>query len=226
MISNCLALAPIMEAAIQEVQKKRRELSCDFNVFNLFNPGETMHSKILAHLLDPRESHGQGNCFLYSFLKMIEIESPELGIWHISCEAERIDVCLERNDPLSIIIIENKSNWAGDQGNQLYRYWFKKMYPHHKDNNDLKHFYKSNEKYHKILYLTPDASKQPSPNTLNRPDGLDDNRAPGELPIIPEPLLFRDLVGRWLYPLLKQNQIRPENHRMCEYIKQYIEFWM
>jgi hypothetical protein len=41
-----------------ENQKK----SINLNIFNYFQPNETMHSKLLAMLLNPFGEHGQGTC--------------------------------------------------------------------------------------------------------------------------------------------------------------------
>lgn len=125
----------ISKSFLQEYKKiKERELenekyfSTNFNVFDFFAVGETKHSELLGFLLDSNQTHGQSNLFLLDFLTLLNIESPEVGKWQITCEYDRIDIMLKREYPLSIIIIENKSNFAEDQPNQLYRYWYNQIY--------------------------------------------------------------------------------------------------
>lgn len=42
-----------------------QEKSINLNIFNYFQPNETMHSKLLAMLLNPLGEHGQGNFYFY-----------------------------------------------------------------------------------------------------------------------------------------------------------------
>ena len=55
------------------VQREKNELydSNRFNPFQFLQTDEMGLSKILAFLLDPTETHGQGDLFLNSFLKFI-----------------------------------------------------------------------------------------------------------------------------------------------------------
>lgn len=54
------------------------------------------------------------------FLEYIGFEKDEGNEeWIITAEEGRVDVLLRRQNPLGAVIIENKSNWAGDQPNQL-----------------------------------------------------------------------------------------------------------
>lgn len=103
-----------------------------FNVFALWNRlsgiGETLHSRLLHFLLSDDPMHGQKDKFLMKFLEMAGIEDPQEGTWYATAETGRVDVMLKRTNPYSVIIVENKSNWAGDQSNQLYRYWYENMY--------------------------------------------------------------------------------------------------
>lgn len=59
--------------------------------------------------------HGQGNSFLQLFLKHIGLDTQDGDEWIFTAEAGRVDVMLKRFHPSSVVIIENKSNWAGDQ---------------------------------------------------------------------------------------------------------------
>lgn len=104
------------------------------SVMNLETDETRTHSRILADLLNPRGSHGQGPIFLNSFIDL----SPSLQDLNIdTCNCQvyteksigeidkyyrkggRIDIVIEDAD--RAIIIENKVN-APDQKNQLLRY--------------------------------------------------------------------------------------------------------
>ena len=55
------------------LQREKNELydSNRFNPFQFLRTDEMGLSKILAFLLEPKETHGQGDLFLNSFLKFI-----------------------------------------------------------------------------------------------------------------------------------------------------------
>jgi hypothetical protein len=95
---------------------------------------------MLAHLLDPAGSHAQRTRFLSDFLNIVQAaadgqrknlhlprpEDSAIGQWR--CEREfllprdlgKADVILY--GPSLLLVIENKI-FAGDQANQLQRYW-------------------------------------------------------------------------------------------------------
>jgi len=199
--------------------EKNKQYSCNFNVFHFFNITEPKHSFLLSQLLNPNASHGQGNLFLKYFLSMLEIEQPDKGRWFVTAEIGNIDILLKRSEPHSIIIIENKSNYAKDQENQLYRYWYQEIYY---PNRHLGFDYSNQhpEKY-KVVYLTPDSGKLPTDNTLSKP-----NDWSSELPdsiLIPTIIEFSSHIVDWLKKCLEE--IPETNNRLKEYIKQYIELW-
>lgn len=106
----------------QEFDEQNKEKSIYFNVFNLFKPelSEPKHSFLLANLLNPNSNHGQEKLFLSNFLELIGIENSKDNLWNISLEKGkadegRIDILLTRNEPDSVVIIENKSNNAKDK---------------------------------------------------------------------------------------------------------------
>lgn len=101
--------------------------------------------------------HGQENRFINLLLKRINVNYGENDEWISTAETGRVDVMLKRYNPHSVIIIENKSNWAGDQPNQLYRYWFENI--HRSDNDLLPEFYSKHQEY-KIVYLVPNKYKK------------------------------------------------------------------
>lgn len=230
MALTCETLVPEIERVVLEAKKSRKNTSADFNQFSVFTHKEPMHSRILAALLNPNGDHGQGALFLHSFLKLLEINDHDKGTWVVNCETGRIDICLERDDPKSVIIIENKSNYAIDQKNQLYRYWYEKIHPLHNKRPEVvecgwSDFYKipGISSAYKIIYLTPSEEKIPDEISLKRPKGISSKKAPDELPLKYEILTFRTLLIHWRGDIL--NKIPKSNHRLREYLSQYVEFW-
>jgi hypothetical protein len=205
-------------------EKQNQEDGHNFNVFDLleeefnFRIYETMHSKLLKFFLDTRASHGQENRFLIEFLQLLGITQPGVGIWHVTAEQGKIDILLHRSEPESVIIIENKSNWANDQPNQLYRYWYNAIYSKTKNSN--KEFYSQNSDRYKIVYLAPTDGKKLELHSITKPK---DNTFYGGLPdFIPmdiHTLTFNAFVQDWLCKC--KNKLPPSNYRIKEYITQY-----
>jgi len=193
----------------------------NFNVFYFlrdecdFNLHETVHSKLLKFLLNPYASHGQGNKFLVDFLTSLHIEKPDEGSWRVVTEQGKIDILLERIHPKSVIIIENKSNWASDQSNQLYRYWHQAIYA--KTREVCKDFYSKNNDRYQIIYLVPNAGKQLPEQSYLRPNDWDVN-LPETIPMKIKTLFFNEFIQDWLE---KCKQSLEKNHRIREYIAQY-----
>ncbi len=209
---------------IKEVNKNTSFL---FNpLLKYFSINETLHSYMLADLLNPNSDHGQEKLFLNSFLRKLNIFEPETGSWIITAEKGRIDILLKRENPHSVIIIENKSNNAIDQDHQLYRYWYQEIYLKKNDAmfakketydiNDIKSRYK-------ILYLPPDDSKEPNELSLTKPDYLTDNILPNKIPLNYELITFDKFICKWLKECVQN--LKAENHRLRQYIEQYIELW-
>ena len=100
-------------------------LALDFTIFDYLRRDEMGVSRIIADLLDPNASHGQGSTFLKEFAKKIGQGWISLANdWKVSTEKpvngqRRIDIYLESSD--GIIGIENKP-WAIDQKDQLIDY--------------------------------------------------------------------------------------------------------
>ena len=131
-----------------------KQLAFNFNLFNFFSPGENKVSEILGYFLNPKESHGQADLFLNSFVRQFTGEALEIIKPEIYCEKaitnhRRIDLLLKLGT--KYIAIENKI-WANDQNNQLQDY-----------SNYLKKV--SNENYI-LLYLTPYGTK-PTVNSIS-----------------------------------------------------------
>ena len=200
-----------------------------FNVFYLWSRysdiGEPLHSRLLHFLLSDDELHGQGNKFLIKFLKLAGIDNPAAGKWHITAEEGRVDVMLRRENPRSVVVVENKSNWAGDQPNQLYRYWYQNI--HHSPEDFTSGYYSNNNQY-RIIYLAPNSNKAYSDQTCRRPDrrffGSEQefNMAPEYLPLTPEVWTFNGELQRWLDECMEL--LDTTNHPVREYIRQYKEY--
>lgn len=212
--------------AVQTDKEKHAKEGHNFNIFNLlkdqfgFNIQETMHSRLIKFLLDKEETHGQGDLFLIELLKMLGVETPEIGNWYVTAETGRIDVLIERKHPQSIILIENKSNWAKDQLNQLYRYWYQAIFQ--KTNEYCKTFYERNTHKYQIHYLVPNTYKVLEEHSISKPKeykGSIYRDLPEKIPMEILMPTFNEHVQSWLNNCLK---VLPEtNHRIREYIIQY-----
>ena len=146
---------------LEQSKMKRKESAQRGEQFNIFHicgieHYETAHSTILAGILNPNGSHGQGDTFLKVFLESVSNPTwlSEFDTKTASVKTEydtsngRIDI-LMTNDKNQAIIIENKI-YASDQPKQLIRY----------DEFAQRTFHKGN---YAILYLTlwgDEASKE------------------------------------------------------------------
>jgi len=208
----------------KESEHKNNQTSCDFNIFRMFRVGETMHSYILAHFLNPNSDHGQKHLFLNVFLDLLKIKRiTDNENWIVTAEKGRIDLLLKRNHPPSVVVIENKSNYAVDQENQLYRYWYQEIYSSIISRH-LPEEYILNppEDYYQLIYLSPTHWKIPTNNSLTKPQnwGAD---LPDEVPIMTKQLLFNEFIVEWLKISLAK--IPSNNSRIREHIEQYLEYW-
>jgi hypothetical protein len=100
----------------------------DFNIFHILRVAHlevTTHSPILAELLNPRGSHGQGAVFLRHFLDVVNLQDFAAESARVETEVSigalgRIDIVINDGNHRSIFI-ENKIH-AGLQEDQLVRY--------------------------------------------------------------------------------------------------------
>ena len=199
-----------------------------FNVFSLWHRlmgiSEPIHSRILHFLLSEDQLHGQGDIFLQLLLEMLDIETPKEGEWHASAELDRVDVRLVRQNPQSVVIIENKSNWAEDQPNQLYRYWYSNI--HSTAEDCFPDHYIGNDRY-KIVYLVPKDIKQLSEQSLLKPSRdwfkeLSDKEyesLPQRIPITPVVWTFDKHIDQWLEKC--EESLEVENTPLRNFIRQY-----
>ena len=109
-----------------------------FSPFVLFAPGETMLSALIAHLLDPKGSHTQGDLFLRLFLEhlgYVDREAPRPDLrWPEPASRDAL-VTVERPARMDVFVeghanrrgyrlaIENKLRGAEDQPRQIARYF-------------------------------------------------------------------------------------------------------
>lgn len=210
---------------ISKIYSDERINGKEFNVFNLINQiygiGETKHSRFLAFLLNPNAEHGKGKLFLNEFLNHLEINCDEDDIWEVSAEKNNIDILLKRTYPRkSTIIIENKSNWADDQDNQLYRYWYNEMYDSNKDYDNAETFL---EKDDRIIYLAPNEYKLYETSSLSKPDYYD-CKISSLNPSYITNLYFSTDINRWLQKCLEQLD-NSTGTRMKFFIEDYLQFW-
>jgi len=203
---------------------KNMESSCDFNMLELFDIGENQHSYLLAYFLNPNAAHGQGHLFLNIFLDLLKIERfHDQENWIVTVEKGRIDILLKRLHPHSVIVIENKSNYAPDQNHQLYRYWYQEIFRSICERQLPKEYIiNPPERFYQLLYLSPDYWKIPNTNTLKKPCEWDED-LPNTVPLNAKHLLFSDFVCKWLTSALEL--LPKNNHRIREYVNQYIEYW-
>lgn len=142
--TSILAEVKTKKGAYRSLYKEQNKVEAfDFNLFDFFRIGENKISQLLAFLLNPTETHGQGDLFLKIFFARLEIGYPETDLLEICCEKT-----IENNRRLDIYIrfknyalaIENKV-WAADQYNQL---------------QDYNHYLNTNfpSAYH-LIYLNP-----------------------------------------------------------------------
>lgn len=137
----------------RDIYRKNYEarVASDFVPIDYFQPDEMDISRVLARLLDPRESHAQGTLFLDAFRRLLGKHSESLTLERdketiapiadrremvIPCLSEqttvnveypllpnkdRLDILLTDRSTKGLIAIENKP-WANDGAEQLKRY--------------------------------------------------------------------------------------------------------
>lgn len=203
----------------------------NFNVFSLWNRishiKEPMHSQLLYFILSNDEMHGQDNKFLIKFLERLDISDSEVGEWKVTAEEGRVDVMLKRENPFSVIIIENKSNNADDMEGQLYRYWYQNI--HKKGSNeDLEsQFYEGNKNL-RIIYLAPNKNKFYVEQSCRKPskvkwfkhlDMESYKNLPDLLPIKPDVWTFDNEIQSWLDDCIRL--LDDSNNPIREFLNQY-----
>ena len=109
------------------VEQGKLQLPYNFNIIDELHASENAHTRILLKLL----SYNKGGVYSYlkSFLSMMNDHNPgagfpmeRLGSPYIRFNQEYIDGLIEEPSGAYAVIIENKINWAVDQGAQLKQY--------------------------------------------------------------------------------------------------------
>lgn len=123
------AVKPALVAAAREWQEVAVKEAPDFRALSVLGPDENGLSDIIAELLDPRASHGQGETFLTLFSSRcgsvgrhpkdrVTVHRESCTIF-ISNQRRRMDILIDGGK--WGIGIENKP-WAGEQKDQLQHY--------------------------------------------------------------------------------------------------------
>ncbi|WP_269522404.1 PD-(D/E)XK nuclease family protein [Coraliomargarita parva] len=201
--------------------EENRQTSFQYNPLRTIPIGETTHSRVIGDLLDPNGTHGQGALFLNTFLDLIGHENATSGQWHVTVETGRVDICLWRVDPASVVIIENKSNWAVDQSSQLYRYWLQNIHSYYPD---LNYEEASTCRNFKVVYMAPSIHKRPTAQSLQRPPELASlSGLPVSLPLIPVLFTLDTHLQEWCSRCMKH--LDSKNERLRNFLKFYKEIW-
>lgn len=189
---------------IEQTQMAEREAARargeHFNIFAVcgVNHYEVKHSFIIAELLNPQGSHGQGSLFLYAFLTSFysDFNFRSEGVSVVTeydIHDGRIDILI-RNSIGQAIIIENKI-YAQDQYEQLKRY---NHYAHN-------HF---GDGQYEILYLTLYGEEPSKANT-------------GDKNIPYRTISYATTIVEWLedcikltarLPIIRETLIQYQNH--------------
>jgi hypothetical protein len=119
----------------EKIESHRAELRAftaqeapDFNIFKILGIDRyevVTHTPVLAALLNPKGSHGQGDCFLRSFLLTVVKLTDEIVTqegWEVIMEKDYIDLRIVHKPSSFAIFIENKIDTQAHSG-QLCRYF-------------------------------------------------------------------------------------------------------
>lgn len=214
---------PEITRKLHECHDERIRRGDLINVFTLWNEfsgiQEPIHSRILHFLLSTSQMHGMGDAFINEFLKIIKTPIYEEGEWVSTAETGRVDIMFRHFHPRSVIIIENKSNWAEDQPNQLYRYWYQNIHTCQED--CFPDYYVQHSEF-KIVYLVPSKDKVLSMDSRTKPKDLMDENVPDQLPCMPVVLSFKEEVAHWLDNCI--SILPEENTPLKNFINQYKEY--
>ena len=150
-------LKPRLDAARDLESELNRHLAHRFNVLDYVRTDELGLSRVIADLLNPRASHGQGPLFLQALLNNLKLtkrwaglhpDGASVSLERVITAQRRIDVYVQipSNDRLYCLAIENKP-YASDQENQVRDY--------------LEHLARKFQERFLLIYLSP-AGETPS----------------------------------------------------------------
>lgn len=190
----------------KHISSKDRNESPEFTPFRFMYTNEDGISAILAFLLDPNESHSQGDFFLKKFFKLLDLRDALL----IECDSvfvtlnkhtylgRRHDIFLEgyKNGVVQwVVSIESKLRGAYEQENQISHYI-----------DDLKRYHKENY----FMVFLPVIEKKPI--SINEMDW--DNEVKNSRAVIITPTF----LVKWL------QDCHTENRKIDQFIEYFKEF--
>jgi hypothetical protein len=211
-------LDSLSEEVAKESKKWEDKLPYHINLLDILSPDEPQHSKILSHVLRFKTPAGE-----YEILKsLIAYIQSRYGIFAgikvekpcIDPEYGRIDIYVRESGRYAIII-ENKSNAAGDQPNQLARY-IKRV---EADGYTDEQIY--------VLYTPQEAWREPADHSWTTPP--DDPDCPG----VSLKGKFQDRYVNFSFrvgilPWLKESvlpNVRHKDTHLSSALAQYIDHW-
>jgi len=202
------------------LDKLKNELKRDItnpnrlNIFYILNlsENELAHSRFIAFLLNPKESHGYKHDFLNKFINILNIdfkfECESVRIEHPVGKYGRIDIIIKNKD-IDVkdkklkkhIVIENKI-YAQDEGKQLIRY--QQAYPGAK-----------------IVYLTPDGHSASKESLIDR----NNNKSIKEEDYIK--ISYKHHIIKWLklckLIILSKTMLNKNDKKLINFINEYLE---
>jgi hypothetical protein len=132
---------PQIGSRLEDLRKENRarqaRVAPGFNVYRILRLERRevlVHTPMLAELLDPEGTHGQGFLFLRTFLETLGLPgstlsplSPGGHQWFVETEKPtgthgNLDILISCRELGCMVAIENKIG-AGEQEDQLWRYW-------------------------------------------------------------------------------------------------------
>jgi hypothetical protein len=153
-----VGLASAMEYSRKFKDANNEEYAWRFNpLIAFYNLGENKVTDLLAHFLNPEQTHGQKRLFLDAFFEHFDLKEQVAGYKSVTVTREKatdkgrkIDLLLDFDQGKFGVAIENKI-WGPDQPQQLadYSQWMQKTY---------------NGRYI-LIYLTP-YGKLPGDNSI------------------------------------------------------------
>ncbi|MDB5271305.1 MAG: hypothetical protein JWP58_4345, partial [Hymenobacter sp.] len=178
----------------KQIKNHQQNLSVDncFNVFNILRQSHeevNLHSRFLAELLNPQGRHGLETTLLDLFIETIQSDLVSLPadftFAKVSVRREHKNIDLLLDDGRYWVIIENKI-YAGDQPQQLFRYYQKAL----EDNRQPI-----------LFYLTLDGH----PPSAHSVEGI-----PQDVPVYL--LTYTNHIDEWLTACLERTRDLPKLH--------------
>ena len=149
-------VAPRLASAKRLDRELDQHLARRFNVFDFIRTDELGLSRVIADLLNPTGSHGQGTLFLRKFLRllpqsrsltalaMLDHSQVSVTLEHLIPKQRRIDIVVDisgsENQSRWVLAFENKP-YADDQENQVRDY--------------LRHLHRQYGHNFLLIYLSP-----------------------------------------------------------------------